>query len=121
MTTGEKVRNLGLVLLGAAVLVLKHAYHGPLARVVHNYAGNFCASFAVYFLCATVVAQINRGRLAAVASALLIVETFELTNGFGIMVNTYDPVDLLANATGVGLALAIDRITQGRGATRGRR
>jgi hypothetical protein len=47
----------------------------------------------------------------AATSALLIVEGFELTNGFGVMSNVYDPVDLLANAVGVGVALAIDVAT----------
>jgi hypothetical protein len=35
---------------------------------------------------------------------------FEATNGFGVMVNVYDPFDFIANAVGVGLALAVDMI-----------
>ena len=36
--------------------------------------------------------------------ALLIVELFEITDGFGIMTNVYDPYDYLANAVGFSLA-----------------
>jgi len=39
---------------------------------------------------------------------LLVVELFELTNGFGVMLNFYDPWDYFANALGVGFALGID-------------
>ncbi|MCC6396896.1 MAG: hypothetical protein IT282_07740 [Bacteroidetes bacterium] len=35
-------------------------------------------------------------------------ESFEVFNGYGIMANTYDEYDLLANAVGVGCALALD-------------
>lgn len=40
--------------------------------------------------------------------ALLIVELFEATNGFGVMTNTYDRFDFLANALGVALGVAVD-------------
>lgn len=40
----------------------------------------------------------------------MVVELFEVTNGFAVMHNTYDPVDLVANAAGVGLALAVDAV-----------
>ena len=50
--------------------------------------------------------------------ALLIVELFELTDGFGIMTNVYDPLDYLANALGIGLAYgveaAFDHLLRGR-------
>jgi hypothetical protein len=40
--------------------------------------------------------------------ALLIVELFEATDGFGVMTNTYDRFDFLANALGVALGVAVD-------------
>jgi hypothetical protein len=36
-----RVRNVVLAVLGAALLVFKPAYHGPLEDVVYSYAGNF--------------------------------------------------------------------------------
>ena len=42
------------------------------------------------------------------AMALLVVEIYELADGFGIMANVYDPFDYLANALGVGLAYVVD-------------
>ena len=36
------------------------------------------------------------------------VELFEAFDGFGMMVNTHDPFDFIANALGVALALVVD-------------
>ena len=44
--------------------------------------------------------------------APLILESFEVTNGFGTMLNVYGPVDLMANAAGGGIALAVDLASQ---------
>lgn len=43
--------------------------------------------------------------MAVALSALLVVEAFELSDGFVVMSNVVDPLDLLANAAGIGLAL----------------
>lgn len=112
MTAGQTKRTVLFVLLGVAALVLKPYYHGPLAQVLYSYGGNFAVSFAVYFLAAIVATRLRWGRFAAAASALLIVEAFEVTNGFGVMSNVYDPVDLVANAAGVGVALTVDLAAQ---------
>jgi hypothetical protein len=45
--------------------------------------------------------------------ALAVVELFEALNGFGVMTNVYDQVDLAANAAGIALALALDSVTSG--------
>lgn len=105
-------RNVVFVLLGVAALLLKRHYSGPLAEAVHGYAGNLSVSFAVYFIVAAAAARHGWGVLGAAGSALLAVEAFEVTNGFGVMSNTYDPLDLLANAAGISLALAVDLATQ---------
>ena len=111
----KRVRRCVLfVLAGVAVLVLKSHYRGPLAPVVHDYGGNVSASFAVYFLAAMEAFRLKKGRWLAAASALLVVELFEIADGFGIMTNVYDPVDLLANAIGIGLAFAVDFLTEPR-------
>ncbi len=114
MTASQTKRNVLFVLLGVAALVLKPYYHGPLAQLLYSYGGNFAVSFAVYFLAAIAASRLGRGRLAAAASALLVVEAFEVTNGFGVMSNVYDPVDLMANAAGVGFALAVDLASRPR-------
>jgi hypothetical protein len=112
MTAVHVGHNVVLVLLGLAALLLKPAYHGPLAQAVNDWGGNFSVSFAVYFLAVIAATRYGLGRLAAAASALLVVEAFEVTNGFGVMSDVYDPVDLLANALGIGVALAVDLTTQ---------
>jgi hypothetical protein len=50
-------------------------------------------------------------RLIVAGLALLVVELFEATNGFGVMTNTYDPLDFLANAVGVALAVGADVVS----------
>lgn len=105
------VRNVVLALAGAAVLVLAPAYHGPSWELLHGYAGNVAVSFALYFAAVNATSRYPRPRLLAVLLTLLAVELFEVTDGFGVMANTVDPIDLLANAAGVGLAVIVDLAT----------
>jgi len=113
----EKARSVFFVLLGVTALVLKGWFVLPSAGIVHRWGGNLAISFACYFL-ATIAAERSRHRkVVAAAGALLAVEAFEATNGFGFMSNVYDPVDFAANALGVGLAVLVDAAT-GRFAAR---
>jgi hypothetical protein len=41
-------------------------------------------------------------------SAFAAVASFEATNGFGVMSNTFDPWDFLADAAGIGLGVLAD-------------
>ncbi len=97
------------MLIGVAALVLKRHYVGPGAQAVHNYGGNIAASFAVYFLFLRLSVPTAFKKPVAAALALATVESFEVFDGFGVMTNTYDPFDFLANGLGVALALAVDR------------
>lgn len=103
-----RARNVLLVLVGAADLVLKHRYAGPFRDVVHSHGGNLAASFAVYFLAALVTARWRFPRASAAGLALGAVELFELLDGFGVMSNVYDRLDLAANALGIAVALVLD-------------
>ena len=53
----------------------------------------------------------SRPRLLAALGVLVAVEAFELSDGFGVMANVVDPVDLWANAVGIALAVAVDVLT----------
>ena len=108
MTGSEKRRYVMFALLGVAGLVLKSRYAGPLSATIHDHGGNFAASFAVYFVASIGVSATGLGPLAAAALALLVVELFEATDGFGVMSNVYDPGDYVANAAGVLVAVAVD-------------
>ena len=90
------------------VLVFKRYYTGPLAELVINHGSNFSVSFAVFFIALMGFSSLPHSRLWSVVGALLAVELFELTNGFGVMSNVYDSWDYLANALGIGFALVID-------------
>jgi len=90
------------------VLVFKRQYMGPYGELFYRHGSNFAISFAVYFIAQLGLYPFPYPRLLSTVGALLAVELFELTNGFGIMSNVYDPWDYFANALGVGLALGID-------------
>ncbi len=117
MTTRIGLRDLCMVLAGVACLLLKRWFAGFLGDLAINYLGNVSASFAAYFV-VSIAARPRLRRVMIVGAALLVVELFELTDGFGIMSNVYDPFDYLANALGVGLAYGIDaafdRLLRGR-------
>lgn len=108
MTRAETIRNVILALLGVAGLLYKSAYHGPLHEAVFAQGGNFAVSFALYFVSLNAAARHGFGRVAAAAATLLAVEAFEVTNGFGLMTNTYDRLDFFANAIGVAVAVVAD-------------
>ncbi len=103
-----KARNVMYVLVGVAALVLKKHYAGPGDQLLHNYGGNIAASFAVYFMFLQVPIPTTFKKTFAAGLALAAVELFEAFDGFGVMTNTYDPYDFVANALGVALALTVD-------------
>jgi len=67
-------------------------------------------SFAVFFL-VSIASGSRLNRVVIAVMALLVVEIFELADGFGIMANVYDPFDYLANALGVALAYSVDVVS----------
>ena len=108
MTPSHRIRNLLFILLGVMVLLFKRSYTGPCAEIFYRHGSNFSVSFAVYFIAKLGFYSLPYPRLLSAVGALLAVELFELTNGFGVMSNVYDPWDYLANVLGIGLALGID-------------
>ncbi len=106
-------RNVLFALLGVTALVLKGHYSGPFMEIVDCYAGNISASFAVYFIVGLLTLNWRFRKLVTAVIALLVVELFEVTNGFAVMSNVYDRADLVVNVVGVGLALSIDAIASG--------
>ena len=108
MNLSNLIRNISFVLLCVLGLILTSKYVGPYYELVHSYAGNITASFAVYFVVSIGARDLRLNRLIVAVIALLVVELFEATNGFGVMANTYDPIDFLANAIGVALAIGVD-------------
>ena len=108
MTRSHRTRNLLFIFLGVLVLLFKRYYAGPCSELFYRQGSNFAVSFAVYFIAQLGFYPLPYPKLVSAAGALLAVELFELTNGFGVMLNFYDPWDYFANALGVGLALGID-------------
>jgi len=96
------------ILLGVFVLLFKRYYTGPFAELINNHGSNFSVSFAIYFIARLGFSNLPHPKLLSIACSLLVVEIFELTNGFGVMSNVYDPWDYLANALGIGSAVLID-------------
>jgi len=113
------IRNIFMILAGTGGLLIKRwvsgCLSGSLSELAYSYLGNLAVSFAVYFLVSNFnVSILPRGRMNRVTIAviaLVVVEGFELTNGFGVMTNVYDPFDYLANALGVALAYLVDVVS----------
>jgi len=110
MSASQTRKAVGFVVLGAAAFVAKRAFVGPHWALITGYLGNVSVSFVLYFLALLAGVRIGRGRLFAVVGSLLAVEAFELADGFGVMSNTFDPWDLLANALGVAMAWSVDTL-----------
>lgn len=106
----QKVRNVLFILLGVLVLLIKQSYNGPGQEIVKNYSGNLSISFAIYFLICFYSNYWKQNKLITASISLIIVELFEITNGFGIMTNVFDIIDLIANLTGIILALVVDQL-----------
>lgn len=113
MTQSEVKRNVGFVLVGVAAMLLKARYSAQLPEPIRNGGGNAAGSFAVYFVIGSSVLGRRIGRLGTVLVALLAVQSFEATDGFGVMTNTYDPMDYVANFVGIAAAVAADLATGG--------
>ena len=106
----EAVRNIVLILAGVFALLMKGWLRESIGDLAYSYLGNLAASFSVYFLVSLAAAP-RLGRLGIAAIALIVVEAFEITDGFGVMSNVYDPLDTLANALGVALAWFVDLVS----------
>jgi hypothetical protein len=113
-TAAGKVGSVLYVLVGVAALILKKHYAGPGEQLVHNYGGNIAASFAVYFMFLQVPIPTTFKKTFAAGLSLAVVELFEAFDGFGVMTNTYDPFDFVANTVGVALAVGVDSILRVR-------
>ena len=110
MSARIRLRDVLMVLAGVACLLLKRWLAGSLGDLALSYLGNLSVSFAVYFL-VSIAASPGLNRVAIGLIALFVVEMFELTDGFAIMANVYDPFDYLANALGVALAYSVDVVS----------
>ena len=108
MNTTKLFRNLAFILLGILILILKRYYSGPFEEQVYAYGSNISVSFVIYFIILIGLENLPQTRLLALSGSLIIVELFELTSGFGFLSNTYDPMDYVANALGITLALVAD-------------
>ena len=104
-------RNVTFALLGAAALVFKQSYTAVGEPFVHAYAGNFVVSFALYFAFLGAMLRFRHPRLLASVAVFAVVTAFELTDGFGVMANVYDPFDIAANAAGIGFAVLVDMVS----------
>jgi hypothetical protein len=104
----RRAQDVLFILLGVAGLVVKGQYSGPADDLVHSYGGNVAASFAVYFLAKRVTTRSNVPRASAAGLAFIVVQLFEVLDGFGVMKNVYDRLDIAANTAGIVFAVTLD-------------
>jgi hypothetical protein len=108
MNPQNRIRNVTLVLIGVLVLLLKGYYAGPSSELIHSYLGNLSISFSLYFLTSINAEIWGNNKLINAIIPLIVVELFEVTNGFGIMKNVFDIYDLIANLFGIIIALGVE-------------
>jgi hypothetical protein len=108
-----RIRNFLMILIGVIGLLLKKWIADSVPDFVYAYMGNFTVSYAIYFLINNAVDnRFNRfNRFITALIALAIVESFEFTNGYGVMTNVYDVIDYLANALGIAFAFIVDIVS----------
>lgn len=112
MTKKQKIRNVSFVLIGVMLLIIKQKYSGPYLEFIRSYLGNISVSFAVYFIVQFSDDYWKANKIVTAFIAIIAVNLFELTNGFGVMTNVYDGYDMLVNFVGVLLALMLDGFTK---------
>lgn len=116
----SELRNVLIILPAIGLFMAKRQYTGPFQELIHSYGGNVTVSFALYFVVLKLcLSSPKYGRVIAVAGVLVCVETFELFDGYGIMANTYDTFDLLANVLGAGIAMSVDTFLGRKGQKEG--
>ncbi|MDP2038925.1 MAG: hypothetical protein Q8L04_16205 [Ignavibacteria bacterium] len=96
------------------MIKLKHCKEksGLRADVENSCAGNFAVSFAVYFMLCFFTDKLKWNKIFTVFVTLFVVELFEITNGFSIIINTFDTYDIIVNILGVSEALGLDLLTK---------
>ncbi len=110
MKQNSTIRNLLFITIAICAFLLKTQYNGPYKELFISYWGNFWISFAVYFIVGVSNKYWRTNDFVTATIAILIVELFELTDGFGVMENVYDPIDLIINIWGVALAITAEII-----------
>ena len=110
----RQLRNLICIAVGSAGMLFSRHYSGPMAGLFHDYGANGFVSFVVYFLLTYFRLPLGASKLANAGYALVVVWGQEAAQLAGLYPGTYDPLDLLVDAAGVGVALGAD-VLLGRG------
>jgi len=109
------------LLVGALHFVFGPGYDGPLAGFVNGYLIDLALPFSMYLLLGVVEARPWRSpgwRAAFVFGAAALAETLQYA-GLSIFGRTFDPVDYLMYALGVGAAVLFEAFVVARPDRRG--
>ena len=95
--------------LGAMNSGAAHEIYSPdIAAFMRGYQHDITAPIGVYFAMKLFG---NESILGRAATTFAVYSAGEIAQGLGLYHGTFDPKDFLAYATGVGLAVAIDKLT----------
>jgi len=108
MDISGKTRNLLYMGIGIGGLLFSRYYSGPMEGFTHSYGANVTFSFFAYFLLKFFRLPLSDNKYMNAAYALLCVSAQEVTQRVGLYPGTYDSLDFLFNAAGIGLALGVD-------------
>jgi hypothetical protein len=108
MTTGEKTQNLLCVAMGVAGLLFSRTYSGPMAAILHGYGANVTFSFGAYFILKFFRLPLKKKMHMNAAYTLIGVSAQEVAQAMALYPGTFDALDFLANAVGIGVAWGVD-------------
>ena len=103
----ERTRNVVLIGVGVAGLLLSRHATGPLADFAQRHGANLSFSFAAFFLVRFFPLPGNRRSWVTALYTLAGVWAQELAQHLGLYAGTFDPRDFLFDALGVLIAWGV--------------
>ena len=114
MDPKEKKRNVILILVVLSGLLLVRFYTGPMEIFVHSHGANITFSFGAYFILKFIKLPLNNHRIVNGAYTFLGVSAQEIAQAFGQYPGVFDPLDFLANASGILIAMIMDTFLEAK-------
>lgn len=98
--------------IGLLQFVTEESYRGPFPVFVNGYLIDILLPMAMYLLLGLIEVKWIRSTLFRATAVLLFGCTVETSQylGYPLFGNTFDPVDILAYAIGIGLGIFLDSV-----------
>ncbi len=108
MKPKEKTRNVAFIFVGVIGLLGVRFYSGPLETLVHSHGANLTFSFGAYFILKFIKLPLIENKYMNGAYTFMGVSAQEIAQAFGRYPGIFDPLDFIANAFGICVAMIVD-------------